>query len=49
MSLIVVAPKIKFGLTFALLFIAVMVAIDLIKSLTVLGWKHLANNKTILH
>ncbi|MGA2531578.1 MAG: hypothetical protein ABSG19_00935 [Candidatus Aminicenantales bacterium] len=35
-------PKIKFGLKFALLFIALMVTIDLIKNLIVIGRKKLA-------
>jgi hypothetical protein len=35
-------PKIKFGLKFVLLFIALMVTIDLIKHLTIIGRKRLA-------
>jgi len=35
-------PKIKFGLTFALLFIAVMIALDLVKNLIAIGRRRLS-------
>jgi len=34
-------PKIKFGLTFLLLFIALMITIDLVKNLILIGRKRL--------
>jgi hypothetical protein len=37
-------PKIKFGVKFALLFIALMITIDLIKNLVIIGRRKLARS-----